>query len=551
MQLLSILKSAPEGAISPLTAKDEQISEGPLQGSEGDFSGLLQGLWGLPKGDGSEAPLKGLDLAISGDFVGSEGDFSGVRQGQWLLHKGESSEDQMSGLNLEISDSLVLNLESFAEQLQGLAALKDELPPEAVEPVLEGLEALISELSMLPEAAVAELDASGLGGALEKIQGVLSDLIMEADKTLAQSADKHSVLDQGAGQVLEQLASVQDALVKVSTVLEPLIRAVPVTVPTQAQVQLQTPVEVQTQIQTPVQVQIQVHAPVQAQAHSGNELPPNARGGIPLPAQAGEFEMIGERVGPSVLPMMRSALGLQRAGDTPLTTKGSLDSMTDSEKLDIDISKLAFKLASGDGNSLRPDPERLQQALSQLNQTLGERSMPTGSASELVVNPALGSTTAGTSVRGGVAAPALQFAIATAPGEAGWNKALGERVMWMVGRGVQSAEIRLNPPELGPLAIRVALQNDQASITFTAQHPYTREALEAAIPRLRDLMQESNLNLVNVDVGQNDGGDPRRPRADQEVFAGTSGPTASMPVEEVADEPRSVLRSQGFVDDFA
>ena len=74
----------------------------------------------------------------------------------------------------------------------------------------------------------------------------------------------------------------------------------------------------------------------------------------------------------------------------------------------------------------------------------------------------------------------------------------------MVSRNIQHAEVKLTPPHLGPLEIRLNVQNDQANVTFLATHATTREALEAAIPRLREMFGEANLNLANVDVGHRD-----------------------------------------------
>jgi flagellar hook-length control protein FliK len=94
----------------------------------------------------------------------------------------------------------------------------------------------------------------------------------------------------------------------------------------------------------------------------------------------------------------------------------------------------------------------------------------------------------------------LPPAIAAPLGEEGWSQAMGDRIMWMIGKGVQSSSIRINPPNLGPIQVHVSVQNDQASVNILAQHGAVKEALEAAIPRLREMLHESNLQLVNVDV---------------------------------------------------
>ncbi len=84
--------------------------------------------------------------------------------------------------------------------------------------------------------------------------------------------------------------------------------------------------------------------------------------------------------------------------------------------------------------------------------------------------------------------------------QAGWDQALGERIQWMAGQKLQGARIRLNPANLGPMEVRIQVQNEQASIQFTSAHGVVREALEAALPRLREMFDASGVELVDVDV---------------------------------------------------
>lgn len=84
----------------------------------------------------------------------------------------------------------------------------------------------------------------------------------------------------------------------------------------------------------------------------------------------------------------------------------------------------------------------------------------------------------------------------------GWDQALSERVLWAASQKLQSAEIRLNPPHLGPIEVRVQMHQDQAQVSFTAQHAVVREALEASMPRLRDMLNASGFNLLDVNVSQ-------------------------------------------------
>ena len=139
-------------------------------------------------------------------------------------------------------------------------------------------------------------------------------------------------------------------------------------------------------------------------------------------------------------------------------------------------------------------------------------------------------------------------------GARGWDQGVGERVQWMLGRGVQSAELRLNPQNLGPMEIKVSVQNDQTQITFLAHHAVTKEALEAGLPRLREMLGESNLNLVNVDVGQKDSaaqqsqGDGAE-SSDSGVGNGLAGDDDAVGEDEQTAQVRTI--AQGLVDDFA
>ena len=86
-------------------------------------------------------------------------------------------------------------------------------------------------------------------------------------------------------------------------------------------------------------------------------------------------------------------------------------------------------------------------------------------------------------------------------GSAAWGGAVGERVVWMANQSHQIAELHLNPPNLGPLEIRLTVNNDQATAMFVTQHSAVREAIETALPRLREMLADNGILLGNVTVG--------------------------------------------------
>ncbi len=101
-------------------------------------------------------------------------------------------------------------------------------------------------------------------------------------------------------------------------------------------------------------------------------------------------------------------------------------------------------------------------------------------------------------------APQLHSAINVAVQESAWGEQLGERVQLMANSRLQSAEIRLTPAELGPVRVQVAIDDGNATVTFHAQHALTRDAIEQAMPRLRELLSESGLTLQQASVGADD-----------------------------------------------
>ncbi len=87
-------------------------------------------------------------------------------------------------------------------------------------------------------------------------------------------------------------------------------------------------------------------------------------------------------------------------------------------------------------------------------------------------------------------------------GHPAWADELGQRLIWMHGKSIQAAEIHINPPQLGPVAVRIQVHDDQTSIQFTSPHAAVREAIEAALPRLRELFEARQLPLTQVEVAQ-------------------------------------------------
>lgn len=90
--------------------------------------------------------------------------------------------------------------------------------------------------------------------------------------------------------------------------------------------------------------------------------------------------------------------------------------------------------------------------------------------------------------------------IQTPVGNREWAGELGQRLVMMMSSKLKSAEIHLNPKDLGPMEVRIRMHEDKAHVVFTSHVAQTRDALEQAMPRLREMMDQNGVTLGNADV---------------------------------------------------
>jgi flagellar hook-length control protein FliK len=145
-----------------------------------------------------------------------------------------------------------------------------------------------------------------------------------------------------------------------------------------------------------------------------------------------------------------------------------------------------------------------------------------------------------------------QDKLTPAVGTPAWDQALGQKVVWMVAGEQQSASLTLNPPDLGPLQVVLNVTNSNATATFSAAQPEVRQALEAALPKLREMLGDAGIQLGQATV--NSGAPNQQGAADQQASHGTRH------VEQADHRPDAPVRvgrvqpaasGQGLVDTFA
>ncbi|MCC5866882.1 MAG: flagellar hook-length control protein FliK [Gammaproteobacteria bacterium] len=162
---------------------------------------------------------------------------------------------------------------------------------------------------------------------------------------------------------------------------------------------------------------------------------------------------------------------------------------------------------------------------------------------------------AGSAVRTGLAAvmvPVGQAGAAMSPQQPGFDQALAQRVLVFAQQGIQDARVRVHPEHLGPIEIRIRLEGDGLQVSMASPHAAVREALENALPRLRETLAEQGLDLGHAEVGGGER-DEQRKRSDSTQDA-LAGEDSGLGADSEADAPaRSVQSVHGYalIDTFA
>lgn len=82
-----------------------------------------------------------------------------------------------------------------------------------------------------------------------------------------------------------------------------------------------------------------------------------------------------------------------------------------------------------------------------------------------------------------------------------WQQQLGQQVMMFNRQGLQSAELRLHPQDLGSIQVSMKIENNQAQLHFVSGHSAVRSAIEAAMPDLKTALADNGISLGQSSVG--------------------------------------------------
>lgn len=134
-----------------------------------------------------------------------------------------------------------------------------------------------------------------------------------------------------------------------------------------------------------------------------------------------------------------------------------------------------------------------------------------------------------------------------------WGDEFSQKITWMATQHTQSAELHLNPPQLGPLDVVLKMNGDQATAMFTSPHAAVREAIEQALPKLREMLADNGIMLGNAMVSdhsaKNNADSTPRNSQHGSAISTINGTVESSDTQEVRVSP--ISRHLGMVDTFA
>ena len=137
-----------------------------------------------------------------------------------------------------------------------------------------------------------------------------------------------------------------------------------------------------------------------------------------------------------------------------------------------------------------------------------------------------------------------------------WPGQLGQQLVMLGQRGGEHrVELHLNPAELGPLTISLKVGEQGAQAQFLSAHASVRQAVEQAIPQLREALAEQGISLSDTSVGehrqQQQGEQEQRGMAFTQPASGEAGGVEEMDAIDAATGLGQASFSDGRVDLYA
>jgi flagellar hook-length control protein FliK len=157
----------------------------------------------------------------------------------------------------------------------------------------------------------------------------------------------------------------------------------------------------------------------------------------------------------------------------------------------------------------------------------------------------------GTASSSGDSTPAATLRVSAPVDSPEFPQGVADRVSFAVDNNWSSTKLQVNPPQLGPIDLQIAVQGDHAQVMMSTHSAVTREALESSLPKLKEMLNSQGFTQVSVDISQ-------RSFQDRSAFSqpytwakSGSGTPSSSAVAPVTAPSTAAPRSVGALDAYA
>lgn len=144
-----------------------------------------------------------------------------------------------------------------------------------------------------------------------------------------------------------------------------------------------------------------------------------------------------------------------------------------------------------------------------------------------------------------------QLTVNTPLVDGAWADEFSQKITWMATQHGQSAELHLNPPQLGPLDVLIKVDGDQATALFSSPHAVVRDAIEQALPKLREMLADNGIMLGNASVSDQSAREQQTKQTDQQHKKEGWQAKVDQSVFVGSTQAKSGHHHQGLVDTFA
>lgn len=265
----------------------------------------------------------------------------------------------------------------------------------------------------------------------------------------------------------------------------------------------------------------------------------------------------------------------QRGQPSLLGALGSAAQVGDAEtstQLSAHRSRMALSVNGQQSTTAKPiasDPSISLQAMTQeqltegrmTSETQGARSLSfelppqsmNASTASAQASPAAAATSA---PNAGTSTPLLragsEHVMQTQPWTPQFSEELSQQVRVFVNNGLQEARLQLTPADLGKVQITINMEGDHARVVFVAETAVARDLLDQSMPRLREMLQQSGIQLAQGDVNDQAESQRREGRTggDAEALAQNGSENASGSEERRFDPARGEVSDSGRVDTY-